>query len=597
MAPRDPSPPPARRRRRRATRGAVRPGLAVAVGFGLVVGVAVPAFLAWGRAADGVAPTAGAHAVTPQAAGASWEETEQETGILTTAAVKATARHDRTPVELGMRFRTTTAGSVTGVRFFKAAGDRGRHVGTLWDGAGRALARVRFSGESAKGWQRADFSTPVEVAPGQTYTVSYHSTSGSYVAQRGFFSGGDVSSGPLRASAGVFAYDRGRTFPDQVNRARYHYFVDVVFRHRVRRPAPGATPTPGTGVSPTATPTVLDPTTTSTPTVTGTPTPTPSLDLTGSPVPTPSGVVTVTATPTPIGGATPTPGPVLTKSPTPTPVVTRSLTPPPTPTPARTATTAPAPAPGGGGWPNASNTGPRGVSSFKKIAGGAVREDGAVFDGVEVSEGFDVYASNVTIRNCRIVVNGYWGVQLRGGATDLTIENCEIAGRTRGGLAAGVKNIGSGTITVRANHIHNVTDAVFVGRGVVEDNYIHDLVENPGDHVDGIQSEGAAETATLLIRRNTIFNERAQTSAIILDDTFGVLRNVTIEKNLVGGGGYCIYGGGAAARNIVIRDNVFSRRLFPKCGSYGPIAHFSTKTAGNVWSGNVWEDTGKPVEF
>ena len=32
----------------------------------------------------------------------------------------------------GVKFRTTQAGSITGIRFYKGAGNTGTHVGSLW---------------------------------------------------------------------------------------------------------------------------------------------------------------------------------------------------------------------------------------------------------------------------------------------------------------------------------------------------------------------------------------------------------------------------------------------------------------------------------
>ena len=62
------------------------------------------------------------------------------------------------------------------------------HVGRLWDGSGALLAAVTFSGESGSGWQTAHFSSPVSVAAGQTYSVSYHAPNGGYAVTTGFFS-------------------------------------------------------------------------------------------------------------------------------------------------------------------------------------------------------------------------------------------------------------------------------------------------------------------------------------------------------------------------------------------------------------------------
>ena len=74
-------------------------------------------------------------------------------------------------VELGVKFRSDVAGFVTGVRFYKGAGNTGTHVGNLWSSSGTLLATATFSGESASGWQQVSFSSPVAITANTTYVV------------------------------------------------------------------------------------------------------------------------------------------------------------------------------------------------------------------------------------------------------------------------------------------------------------------------------------------------------------------------------------------------------------------------------------------
>ena len=66
---------------------------------------------------------------------------------------------DPAPVELGVKFRSDTAGTVLGVRFYKAATNTGTHVGHLWSRTGTLLGTVTFTNETASGWQQAYFTT------------------------------------------------------------------------------------------------------------------------------------------------------------------------------------------------------------------------------------------------------------------------------------------------------------------------------------------------------------------------------------------------------------------------------------------------------
>ncbi|WP_141783292.1 DUF4082 domain-containing protein [Ornithinicoccus hortensis] len=156
------------------------------------------------------------------------------TSLWDTSATPASVDADPSPVELGMKFRVSTVGSVTALRFHKAAGSSGLHVGHLWSEAGDLLATSTYTHETASGWQQTRLETPVEVSPGQAYVVSYHAPYGTYGVTSAMFNGTDVSRGPLRApdggssgGNGVYAFGSGG-FP--VNSwGNANYWVDVVF--------------------------------------------------------------------------------------------------------------------------------------------------------------------------------------------------------------------------------------------------------------------------------------------------------------------------------------------------------------------------------
>jgi hypothetical protein len=156
---------------------------------------------------------------------------------------------DSTPVTLGMKFQTDFAGTVTGVRFYKAAANTGTHVGALWTATGTLLAQATFGSESASGWQHVLFSSPVSINAGTTYVVTYYTPSGHYSATGGGFASA-IDNPPLHglsngtSANGVYAYGVGSTFPTSSFNAG-NYGVDVLFDPA---PAPG-TPT---GVSATA---------------------------------------------------------------------------------------------------------------------------------------------------------------------------------------------------------------------------------------------------------------------------------------------------------------------------------------------------------
>jgi hypothetical protein len=223
-----------------------------------------------------------------------------------------------------------------------------------------------------------------------------------------------------------------------------------------------------------------------------------------------------------------------------------------------------------------------------------VTGDGAVLRGLSFQCDINVTASYVTISDDRIVVTGNrFGISLRH-THDVTITNSDIysphAGMGR--LMVGIKDIyadSTGTSIVRDNIWHTAT-AIHLESGLVADNYIHSPGYEPGDHINGLSSNGGV-TRTLTVQHNTIYIDRKQTDAIGLFEDFGVQANRDITGNLLAGGGYAIYAGGRtggpAPYNIHITGNVISRRYYLRGGYYGPVAYFPGRGRGNRWRGNI----------
>ena len=270
------------------------------------------------------------------------------------------------------------------------------------------------------------------------------------------------------------------------------------------------------------------------------------------------------------------------------------------------------------GYPDASNTGVPAGTTLKTVGTQVtkgpgwyfdsrgwvvVNGNGAVLSGLYIPYGVNIEASNVTLKNDKIVVGGQSAiaVALRH-TTNATVENCTISGFNSGSerMMTGVKDVfGDATGTqVLNNNISNYETGVQLGAGLVQGNFIH----NPGyitaDHTNGIMSNGGG-TALLTINHNTVFNDRGQTDAVALFEDFGVQTNRRVTNNLLAGGGYSLYGGqkagGPASSNIVISGNRFGTGYFAQAGQYGPVTQFDSSGSGNVWSGNVWDSNGSAV--
>jgi hypothetical protein len=141
---------------------------------------------------------------------------------------------DGSSVNLGVKFTADTSGTVSAIRFYKAAANTGTHVGSLWSVGGTLLAQVTFTAESASGWQKATFSSPVAITAGTTYVASYLAPNGHYSVNGSAFGAAAMDNPPLHALAnsltpnGVYAYGAASAFPSSSFNAT-NYWVDVLF--------------------------------------------------------------------------------------------------------------------------------------------------------------------------------------------------------------------------------------------------------------------------------------------------------------------------------------------------------------------------------
>jgi hypothetical protein len=151
----------------------------------------------------------------------------------TTPAVPAGS--DTLEVEVGVKFRSSVAGRITGIKFYKGIGNSGTHVGKLWTSTGTLLASVTFVNETASGWQTQTLATPVSISANTTYVVSYHAPNGRYAYNSTYFASSGVDNPPLRAlsnseSGGNGVYRYGASdFPNQTYDSE-NYWVDVLFQ-------------------------------------------------------------------------------------------------------------------------------------------------------------------------------------------------------------------------------------------------------------------------------------------------------------------------------------------------------------------------------
>jgi len=141
-----------------------------------------------------------------------------------------TATNDKGPVDLGVQFYADVPGSITAIRFHKAATNAGPHVVSLWSATGTLLARATSSTETASGWQQVLLDSPITLVPGTIYVASYHAPAGNYSYDHNVFTH-RYDSGQLHVpvNGGVYIYASSPAFPVS-SYAASNYGVDVVFQ-------------------------------------------------------------------------------------------------------------------------------------------------------------------------------------------------------------------------------------------------------------------------------------------------------------------------------------------------------------------------------
>jgi hypothetical protein len=148
-----------------------------------------------------------------------------------TAVPDSETASDLNSAELGVKFSSSSSGTITGMRFWKNSINTGggTHSASLWSATGNLLASATFANETASGWQEVLFPQPVQITAGTTYVASYHTYDGAYSGVVGYF-GTPLSNGPLTApvNAGVYAYSSSPVFPSNTYLSA-NYWVDVLF--------------------------------------------------------------------------------------------------------------------------------------------------------------------------------------------------------------------------------------------------------------------------------------------------------------------------------------------------------------------------------
>ncbi len=212
-----------------------------------------------------------------------------------------------------------------------------------------------------------------------------------------------------------------------------------------------------------------------------------------------------------------------------------------------------------------------------------VDTDGAVVEGLDVNGAITVLANDVTIRNVRITSGDYYPIRyFDNDNTGLVVEDSEIIG-TSGDVTSGIS---FANYTARRLNVHGSADGLKADANVtIEDCWIHDLSNGPGEHNDDVQSTGGKGVT---IRHSVL--EGASNAAVQTGDEGAATEDLKIECSWLSGGGWTlnIRGTGATVpKNTRILENRFGRDA-----GYGP---WTIDDPAPTIIGNVYDDNDEPI--
>ena len=230
-----------------------------------------------------------------------------------------------------------------------------------------------------------------------------------------------------------------------------------------------------------------------------------------------------------------------------------------------------------------------------------------------------IRCSDIAVNASGLVIkNSYIYSYVHGAGPSFRIEDSIVNGVTSAGFACINCGVDSENYTILRTEIINTNRGAYCQNNcLIQDTYVHGTTLQPIAsnlaHASGIREEQGTT-----LRHNTIWcdffgpfpNGEIGCSADITGyPDFAPIKNNTVDRNLLManniGAGFCAYGGATNgkpfsndptnATNIKYTNNVFQRGANGQCGAYGPVTDFATNRAGNVWSGNVF-DNGAVVQ-
>jgi hypothetical protein len=102
--------------------------------------------------------------------------------LLGTKTPKNTADTDTNAVTLGVKFKSTQAGTVSAIRFYRAVKNTSGYTVKLFNGSGSVLAQARSTSDTCTipCWEQISFASPISISANTSYVAAYYTANGRY---------------------------------------------------------------------------------------------------------------------------------------------------------------------------------------------------------------------------------------------------------------------------------------------------------------------------------------------------------------------------------------------------------------------------------
>jgi hypothetical protein len=278
--------------------------------------------------------------------------------------------------------------------------------------------------------------------------------------------------------------------------------------------------------------------------------------------------------------------------------------------------------PGACGYPdpNYNNVGVPSGTTLTASGSITITTPGTVIDGLNITtgaggggSGIYVKASNVTIKNTRITINGAGCgqspcgnsmIKVFSGSTNTTISHVDLL--TSGGATVEHSIRNEAGTTTHADHVYaKGADSNWWGSGTMSDSWMIALPVITSDHIENTYTANG----TIVLDHNVMLNAEGYTALQFSEqtplDTAACTNHVTIKNSLLAGGGYmiepCAHATGVGSASLDVEGNHFARCIsgtcpdthgyFAKGGTFGVTFNAYCPPGNNaIWSNNIWDD-------